>query len=97
MKKDFEISIDKTIHQLTELDSNIIGLAKIMGDIELVFEINDATFVTGKIGSLLGFSTSHYPISKYGHCVYLFPDNKTLKDMKDSVYELADFCKTFNI
>ncbi len=93
--------MNKTLNNLkavlSELDKQVVGFAKIYGTIELVIDVNEHTFTTVLIGSLNGHTISGYPISTHGNTMTLFPDGKTLSQMKENPFVLNDFCKANKI
>lgn len=84
---------------LKALDEKVIGLAKINSSIDLILEIDESAdyIVTYKVGSLNGSNTNHLPLSKLNNLIFLFPDNKTLAQMKENPFEFDKFCKSINI
>ena len=60
------MSLEKRLQlSLSELQENVIGIAKIHGNIEMVVEENEYTFKTLWVGSLGGLSECHYPKSQF--------------------------------
>lgn len=70
---------------LEEAQSRVLGIFKITrytnAGIELIVEINEHSFITIRIGSLLGLSTTHYSIGDDLGRIIMFPENKTLSEM----------------
>ena len=93
----YKEALNLMTHALTNLDKHVIGIANFTTGHEPIIEVNESTFITYKVGSLFGSSTDHYPISKFGIFVKLFPDNKTLAQMKENPFEFDKFCKSINI
>jgi len=95
--QDYKLVLSQMSKSLTELDHCVIGLAKINGYVELVLETTEYTFITYTVGKLLGSTTSHYPIEKYGHCIVLFPNGKNFFDMKKDPFGLQEFMNKYKL
>lgn len=88
------------IKELNEAQAKTIGLLKnrYSKELELVIEKDDVSVKTIHIGSLFGFSESNYPashINDYGR-LKMFPDGKTMAQMKEDIYAFNDFVKEFD-
>ncbi len=74
------------IRNIQDVQSKIIGLYKVPygGLVDLVFEENEYTFHTLRVGNLLG--TTVQSRSKAVSSFIKFPDNKNLKEMLDNPF-----------
>lgn len=75
--------------KLKEVQDQIIGLYKIHGQVELVFEESKDSFKSIFIGSLLGLRTNHYSKSEF--YFKKFPKKKTLTQMMEAPLDFQDW------
>jgi len=69
-------------------------------ELGLVVENEEAYFKAVSIGSLFGLHTDLLPKGGKGYTLHAFipfPDNKTLSQMMEDVFEFQDWCKEHKI
>ncbi len=90
-KEVYKEALDEMSKALYNLDEHVIGLAKIHNLTEVIVKKDKDTFITFRIGALLGSSTSFYPVNEFKHCIFMFPNKMTLAELKKDPFALNDF------
>jgi len=89
--------MESLIKQLDLLQSKCIGLFKnkYTKSFELVINDKDGVISTISLGELGGVISSNYSIITNIGELKLFPNNRSLLSMKEDIYTLDEFCKSF--